>query len=141
MGIRRTVLPWLVLGGGLAGLLVALGMQWYVNAPRTTTAATGVLSSYAMVFSGKPFWSLPANIPIAFELTVLLAALTTFFGLWALIRLPRLYHPLFSNRRFRQATDAGLFLAIEAADEKFDPRETQELLLASGSIAVEPIED
>jgi hypothetical protein len=141
MGIRRTVLPWLVLGGGLAGLAIALGMQWYVNSPQTTTAETGVLSGYALVFSGKPFWSLPANIPIAFELTVLLSALTAFFGLWGLIRLPRLHHPLFASRRFRHVTDDGLFLAIEAGDQRFDAFRTKELLAATQTIAIEEIED
>src|SRR5437867_1727421 len=32
MGIRPTVLPWLVLGGGLTGLTGALVLQWFCNA-------------------------------------------------------------------------------------------------------------
>ena len=68
MGIRPTILPWLVFGGGLTGFLVALGLQWYVNSPATASASAGGLSGYPLFFSGKPFWSLPANIPICFEL-------------------------------------------------------------------------
>jgi Ni/Fe-hydrogenase subunit HybB-like protein len=141
MGIRATVLPWLVLGAGLAGCGAAVFLQWYVNSPHTASAAAGIFSGYPLVFSGKPYWSLPAHIPIIFELTVLGAALAAFFGLWALARLPRLYYPAFNRRRFRKATDDGLLLIVEAADEKFDPVRTAELLRAAGCVAVERIEE
>ena len=39
-------------------------MQWWMNAV-----------NYPLVISGKPLFSLPANIPITFELIVLFAAL------------------------------------------------------------------
>ena len=141
MGIRPTILPWLVLDAGLAGCLVALGMQWYVNSPHTAIAAAGGLGGYPLVFSGKPYWSLPAHIPIAFELTVLLAALTAFFGLWALIRLPRYHHPAFASRRFRKATDDGFFLIIETADKTFEEAKTRELIAATGCVGVEEVRD
>jgi hypothetical protein len=139
MGIRPTILPWIVLAGGLGGCTVALAMQWYCNSPLTAGAAAGGLAGFPLIFSGKPYWSLPANIPIAFELTVLGAALAAFFGLWGVVRLPRLHFPAFASRRFRRASDDGLFLVIEAADGCFDPAATKELLLATGSVAVEEI--
>lgn len=141
MGIRPTILPWLVLAAGIAGCLTALLMQWYVNSPVTNSSKTGLLSGYPMVFSGKPYWSLPAHIPITFELSVLFASLTAFFGLWALIGLPRLSHPAFSNRRFRKATDDGFILVIEARDAQFDPAATRALLEATGAVAVEEVQD
>ncbi|MBN2328028.1 MAG: DUF3341 domain-containing protein, partial [Candidatus Omnitrophica bacterium] len=64
MGIRPTILPWLVLGAGLTGLAAAVLMQWWMNAV-----------DYPIIISGKPLFSLPANIPVAFELTVLFSAL------------------------------------------------------------------
>ena len=64
MGIRSTVLPWIVLVAGVIGLLTGLLMQWWTNA-----------IDYPLVISGKPFFSLPANIPVIFELTVLFSAL------------------------------------------------------------------
>ncbi|MGA2065154.1 MAG: DUF3341 domain-containing protein [Thermoguttaceae bacterium] len=139
MGIRPTILPWIVLAGGLGGCGVALGMQWYCNSPLTASAAAGGLAGFPLIFSGKPYWSLAANIPIAFELTVLGAALAAFFGLWALVRLPRLYFPAFDSRRFRRATDDGLLLVIEATDPGFDPAATKDMLLATGPVAVEEI--
>src|SRR5690349_14923761 len=79
MGMKRTILPWIVLGGGLTGLTIAILLQWYVNSPHTASADLGLVSGYPLRISGKPFWSLPANVPVIFELTVLLSALTTFF--------------------------------------------------------------
>ena len=140
MGIRRTSLPWFVLAGGMSGCAMALAMQWYVNSPHTVSAAAGILSGYPLVFSGKPYWSLPAHIPVAFELTMLFAALAAFFGLWALVRLPRLHFPAFASRRFRKVTDDGFFLIIEARDERFDPAETAALLRAAGGVAIEEVE-
>ena len=86
-------------------------------------------------------FGLPANIPIMFELTVLLAALTTFFGMWGLNGLPRLYHPLFRSERFRRATQDRFFIVIEADDPQFDARRTPEFLAGLGGGAVEPINE
>src|SRR6185437_9911152 len=70
IGIKPTVLPWLVLAGGLSGAAGGLLLQWYCNA-----------YDYKFMISGKPYWSLAANIPIIFECTVLLASLTAVFGM------------------------------------------------------------
>jgi Ni/Fe-hydrogenase subunit HybB-like protein len=140
MGIRRTILPWFVLCGGMAGCAAAIAMQWYVNSPHTVNAKAGVLSGFPLVFSGKPFWSLPAHIPVAFELTVLFAALAAFFGLWGLIRLPRLYFPAFASRRFRKVTNDGFFISIEATDKNFDREATADMLLSTACSAIEEIE-
>jgi hypothetical protein len=130
MGIRPTILPWLVLGGGLFGLFGALWLQWYCNA-----------YDYPILISGKPFWSLPANIPIIFECTVLIASITATFGMFGLNQLPMLYNPLFKSNRFRRVTDDRFFIVIDASDKRFDQRETTELLMDSGAVAVERVED
>ncbi len=129
MGIRRTILPLLVLGGGLCGLSLGLFLQWWTNA-----------YDWPWIVSGKPFFSLPANIPIAFETTVLLSAFTAFFGMWALNKLPKPWHPVFHSDRFRKVSDDGFFLAIEARDSAFDDTATPELLTAAGAEAIETIE-
>jgi hypothetical protein len=130
MGIRPTILPWLVLGGGLSGLAGGIGLQWFCNA-----------FAYPLIISGKPFWSLPANIPVAFECTVLAAALTAVFGMLALNRLPMLYNPLFKSDRFRRVTDDRFFVVIDASDRKFDEQSTTQLLNDAGAVAVERVED
>ena len=118
-----TILPWLVFGGGLVGGPIALVMQWYVNCPHAPAPRPAGWPGYPLIFSGKPYWSLPANMPIMFELTVLFAALTAFFGLWALVRpaavpLSGFRQPALPPRHRRR-----FFLLIEAADKKFDPKQ------------------
>src|ERR1700677_4588334 len=70
IGIRPTILPWLVLGGGLTGVLAGMGLQWYCNA-----------YDYPIIVSGKPMWSFAANVVIIFECAVLFSALTAVFGM------------------------------------------------------------
>jgi hypothetical protein len=130
IGIKPTILPWLVLGGGLSGLVGGLLLQWYVNA-----------YDYQFMISGKPYWSLPANIPVIFECTVLLSALTAVFGMLALNRLPMHYNPLFKSERFRRATNDRFFIVIDASDPKFEEAETVKLLETLGAAAIERIED
>jgi len=130
MGIRPTILPWIVLGGGLAGVSSALLMQWWMNAV-----------DYPIIISGKPFFSLPANIPIAFELTILFSAVAAVISLFALNGLPRWYHPLLNNARFRRFSTDKFFIVIEAADPRFDKQKTREFLSSLGGQAVELIEE
>ncbi len=117
MGIRMTILPWLVLGAGLTGLASAILLQWWTNA-----------YDYPLLISGKPFWSIPANVPIMFELTVLFSVLTTLGGMLVLNGLPLPSHPLDLKERFARATDDRFFLLIEASDPKFDAKDTRALL-------------
>lgn len=130
MGIKPTILPWLVLGMGLAGLAGGIALQWYANA-----------YAYQFVISGKPFWSLPANIPVAFETTILCAAYTAVFGMIALNRLPQLYNPLFKIPRFKRVTQDRFFVAIDAADPRFDEGRVTEFFNRLGALAVERVED
>ena len=128
MGIRGTQLPFIVLVCGLTGLGLATLMQWWMNAV-----------DYPFIISGKPLFGLPANIPVMFELTVLLSAFGAFFGMWALNDMPKLYHPLFTNERFRRATQDRFFIVVEADDPKFDAAATPEFLAGLGGTAVETI--
>lgn len=126
MGMRPTPLPWLVLAAGVAGGITAIAMQWWMNAV-----------AYPQVISGKPFFSLPANIPVAFELVVLFSALAAFGGALALNRLPQFSHFVFRAKAFRRVTTDGFFLSIAAADPKFGEASTRELLQSVGATAVE----
>ncbi len=130
MGVRRTILPWLVFGAGAFGCGIAILFQWWTNAV-----------DYPFLISGKPEWSLPANIPVAFEVTILCAAIVAVVGMLWLNNLPRLHHPLFRSERFRRATTDRFFLAIEASDPLFDEVATRKLLESTKPSAVECIED
>jgi len=128
MGIKMTILPWFTLCAGLIGLATAITLQWWTNA-----------HDYKWIVSGKPFWSIPANVPIMFELTVLLSAITTLVGMLMLNNLPHPSHPLDQVRRFARVTDDKFFLMIEASDPKFDEVETRELLESTHAHAVEAV--
>lgn len=130
MGLRPTILPWLVFGAGATGALGALLLQWWTNA-----------FDYRFIISGKPFFGLPAAVPVAFELTILLASLAAFLGMLGLNRLPEWYHSLFNSERFRRVTTDGFFLSIEARDAAFDRKATAELLDSLGAVHVEEVED
>lgn len=66
MGIKRSILPYVTFAAGATGLLLALGFQIWTSAVDWPT-----------IIGGKPFLSIPAFIPITFEITVLLGAHTT----------------------------------------------------------------
>ena len=129
MGLRQSRLPWIVLGAGLTGTAVAILMQWWMNA-----------QDYPLIISGKPLWSLPANIPVAFELTVLFSALTAFVAMFVFNGLPRFYHPAFRSERFRSVTNNRFFISIESADPQFDIERTGDLLRSAGATHVEWLE-
>lgn len=128
MGIKMTVLPWLTLGAGLTGLFTAITMQWWMNA-----------YDYPWLISGKPIWSIPANVPIMFELTVLFSAITTLVGMLMLNGLPHPSHPLDLVKRFARVTDDKFFLLIQAADPKFDEQDTRQLVEATKPVAIENV--
>src|SRR5262245_2307171 len=73
LDMRRTKLPLLVLLGGIAGGVGGFLLQVWVSAV-----------AYPMNIGGRPIISWPQFIPVTFETTVLGAALSAFFGMWAL---------------------------------------------------------
>jgi hypothetical protein len=78
MGVKRTILPWISLGGGLAGLAVATHLQWWTGAV-----------DYPLIIGGKPLFAFEPSVPIMFELTVLVSAIATVVGMFALNGLPK----------------------------------------------------
>jgi mono/diheme cytochrome c family protein len=126
MGVRPSRLPWLVLGGGMAGAAIALLMQWWMNAV-----------NYPFIISGKPLFSLPADVPIIFELLVLLGAFAAFGGALVLNLLPQFWHWTFSSRRFARVTTDGFFISIDAKDAKFDEPSALTLLDSLGAKNIE----
>ena len=117
LGVKRSILPFLVLGGGVAGLLTGLALQYFVH-----------VIDYPIIVGGRPFFSLPAFIPPMFELTILFAAFTAVFGMILLNGLPQPYHPVFNVPRFALATREKFFLLIERKDPKFDYEETRSFM-------------
>lgn len=130
MGVGPSKVPWITLVMGLLGLTIGLGLQWW------TTAV-----DYPVMIAGKPFASWPAWVPVAFEFTILLGAIGTVFGMFALNKLPTYYHPLFDSERFKAVTDDKFFISIEATDPLYDRRKTKRLLKKLGATHIEEISE
>ena len=99
----------IVLCGGIIGLLAGFGLCYWVSA-----------IAYPLNIGGRPLNSWPTFIPVTFELTILFAAFAAVIAMIVLNGLPMPYHPVFNVPRFARASQDRFFLAIEAADPKFD---------------------
>lgn len=117
LGIKRSILPYLCFAGGITGMFTGFALQYFVH-----------VIDYPIIVGGRPHISLPAMIPPAYELTILLTAFTAVFGMLFLNGLPRPYHPVFNVPRFALATREKFFLLIEADDEKFDYDQTRKFM-------------
>lgn len=118
MGRRGTVMPLIVLGGGIASGFTAWFVQWY-----------SAVHDYPLNIGGRPFNSWPMFIPIIFEMTVLFAAVSGVLGMLFLNGLPRLNHPIFAAPGIERATVDGYFLCLEAADPLWDLELTRRFLV------------
>lgn len=130
MHLKPSPLPYIMLAGGVLGAVLSFGMQAYSMA-----------IDYPLNIGGRPLFSWPAYIPITFESTVLLAALSGFLGLFLLTRLPQPYHPVFRSEDFHtHASQDAFYLGIEAGDPQFDSEETRRFLEGLGSELVTELE-
>ena len=129
-GLKRSIVPWIVLGGGLTGLVGALLLQWWTGAV-----------DYPVMIGGKPYFAFEFATPVTFELSVLLSAFGAVFGMIALNKLPQPYHPLDNIAMFRRVTDDGFFISIEVRDPNFSLVRSRELLESLGGLNVTVVEE
>ena len=128
MGLRRSILPWIVLAGALSFAAGGFLLQAWVHS-----------IEYPLIISGKPYFTWPAYIPVTFELGVLGGALGAVGGMLALNRLSMHNHPLFSSERFERVTDDRFFISIEASDPRFAEAWLTRQLEAAGALSIERI--
>ena len=117
LGIKRSILPYMIFAGGITGLLAGLGLVTFVH-----------VIDYPIIVGGRPHFSLPAFIPPMFELTILFAAAVAVFGMLFLNGLPAPYHPVFNVPRFALATREKFFLLVEAKDPQYDSESTKSFM-------------
>jgi hypothetical protein len=130
MGMKNSKVGWFSFIGGVSGYTLGMLMIWWMNA-----------HDYPIIVGGKPMFSPFSAFPPSYELTILLGAFGTLFGMLFLNRLPRLYHPLLKNRRFALATHDRFFVVIETSDPKYSEAETKHLLEGLGSKHIQVVEE
>ena len=143
MGIKNTVLPWIVLFASITGFFSGLALTIFsmsTDGYVPFMPGTDVVG-YKLIISGKPFNSLPAWIPVIFELTILFSALTAVFAMFLLNKLPMLYNPLLKIKRFSNVTSNRFFIGIECKDPLYDRTKTESLLTELGATAIEEVLD
>ncbi len=143
IGIRPTILPWIVLAMGLTGMTIGFALTMFTMGDFALAIpgppGAPPLEPYPYLISGKPHLSIPAFIPVIFELTILLSAFGAVFGMFLLNKLPLLYHPLFQHETFKRATDDRFILVVESRDRHFDPEKTAALLKKQGALCTEEV--
>jgi hypothetical protein len=105
LSIRRSRIPRTVLAAATFGCALAFAIIWFTNA-----------SDYPLNVGGRPLDSVPADVPIMFETTVLFGSLTAFLLVLLASGLPRLHHPVFEVEGFESASLDRFWLGIEGAE-------------------------
>lgn len=114
MGLPPSRLTWVCF---VCGMIGACGMLWFEH----WVAAL----SWAVDVGGKPWNSLPSDLPVAFESAILLAGFGSVFALFAVARLypGKTYRPV-----IERVTDDRFVLVLEQTDAQIDGPYIQEIL-------------
>ena len=129
MGLKPSTVGFVTLFFGFSAAAFILFFMWWTLA-----------KNYPLVIGGKPYFPLPAFIPITFETTVLIGSLATFFSIIALyFSLPTNSHPLHDSKYIKAVSTDKYGLVIEAEDKLFNKDQTDEFLRSLKPIFIEEI--
>lgn len=123
-GIERSWIPWVTFFAGLTGCLSGLWLTWWTSAV-----------NWPINVGGKPMWSLPAFIPIVFELTILFAALASVGVMFAACGLPK-HDPVVVDP---DLTSHKFGLIIYETDSKYSASEIEAMFKQSGADAIHQV--
>jgi hypothetical protein len=130
LGLRRSTVPIVALVAGVTGAVSGYLLQWWT---------VGI--DWPLNVGNRPPHSPPAFIPVTFELGVLFASLTIFFGLlFAYFRFPRVHHPVFEVEAFRSATIDGLWLSAAEGRTEADEVAADLRRLGARTVSIVPEE-
>ena len=122
MGLSQSRLGVFALVFGLLGAVLAVGLMTWVT-----------LVDYPLVIGGKPFWSWPAFVPVAFEVTVLLASVLSVVTMIVLyFKFPNISHPLHDTPYMKKVSSDKFGVCIQADDPKFNEAEVTQFLKKMG---------
>jgi Protein of unknown function (DUF3341) len=127
MGLRPSRLPWACFTFGLIGAAFAITSQPWAMA-----------YSWPMNVGGKPWNSMPAYIPVTFEVMVLLGGLGLVLTFLLRCRLLPGKEPA---PHFRSATDNRFILVLDRTGEAFDPALAEQLCRVFHAVRAEEHEE
>jgi hypothetical protein len=123
MGLAPSRLPWVCFALGLAGAAFKVWFEFW------TTSV-----NWPVNVGGKPWNSLPAFVPITFEVMVLTAGVSTVLAFLAVTR-------LLPGRKAKlpraRVTDDEFVLVLEESDAAFDVARVRRLLSGFNAVRVE----
>ena len=129
MKIKPSKLGIVTLVFGLSGVALALLLMWWTMSV-----------DYPMVIGGKPYFSLPAFIPVTFEITVIMATVSTVVAMFAFFfGLPRNAHALHDTEYMKKVSLDHYGIVIEAIDPKFDEISTKKFIESLNPLSTEII--
>lgn len=124
-GIKRSWIPYVTFVMALIGLSSGLLLTWWTSAV-----------NWPLNVGGKPAFSLPAFIPIVFELTILFAALSSVAALFYACGIPKIdppvIHPDLTCHKFA--------IFIPSNDSGFDEQKISEVFRSLGALEVRKAE-
>lgn len=129
MRLRPSRMGFFALAFGLLGTVSAVGLMTWVT-----------LVEYPMVIGGKPFWSWPAFVPIAFELTVLLASVLSVVAMIVIyFKFPNNRHPLHDTMYMRRVSSDMFGVYVKAEDPAFDEQKVRGHFARLGATQIDAV--
>lgn len=123
MKLKPSRLGYFALVFGLSGTFAAVLLMTWMTA-----------FDYPIVIGGKPFFALPAFVPIIFEVTVLAASVSTVLTmLFVFFKFPNNSHPLHDTDYMKAVTSDKYGISIHAEDKLFEEEKVKLLLESLGA--------
>jgi hypothetical protein len=129
MKLKPSYLGWITFAIGLGGVTFAvLFMSW------------ASIIDYPLVIGGKPFFSWPAFVPVAFEVTVLSASVGTVVVMIALFfKFPHNSHALLETNYMKKVSADKFGINISVIDPLFNEAKIKEFFAKLGGKDIETI--
>lgn len=118
-GIKRSPIPYVTFVAGVIGMLAGLALTYYTS-----------VVDWAINIGGKPMFSLPAFVPIIFELTILFAALSSVGAFFYLCGLPKVDPPVID----KDLTCHKFAIFIPENDVGYNAERAEKLLKELGAV-------
>jgi hypothetical protein len=123
LGYSRPRLGLISAAGGLLGLLMSYGIQWWAN-----------VHSYPVNAGGRPAHAAPAFILATFEGTIIGAAVAAFVALFLMLRYPRPWSPEDDVDGFERSTIDRFWIGMPSFASERDRDHAIDVLRRTGAL-------